>query len=632
MTLLQKMAKSLLLLCLLFILWWTTPSQAIANAAPVPKLENPQELETFFDGIFSAYLEDRQIVGASVSVVKDGELFLAKGYGNANLEKNIPVESDRTLFRIGSVSKLFTWTAVMQLVEQGKLDLNADVNIYLKNFQIPATYSQPITLSNLLTHTPGFEEWGLGAWAKTANGIVPLRQWLALRMPRRVYPPGELTAYSNYGAALAGYIVEVVSGIPFEQYVAENIFKPLEMNHSSFGQPLPENLAANLAVGYTNTEKIPIAKPFEYSIPFPAGAMSSTATDMAKFAIAHLQNGSYKDKRILETKTAQMMHQQQFTNHPRVNGMTYGFIEGDRNRVRIIGHWGDTLLFHSRLALLPEQNVGLFVVCNSAAAHELPHQVLQAFLDRYYPIAPASTPPLAEGFRSRVRRLTGNYLISRTNYSKLEKIGQLFEQQIQVRATRDRLLAFNRQWIEIEPWVFREVDGEEILAFAPNRGDRLTRLYRGERPPAAFLKLPWYRTSLYHFVLLGICIILFLSAIGVWLSSFFVDKKYRPQLSRLIGVPVVIGSAGNLVFLVMFVISFSDIFAIVTGIPTTLKIALIIPLLTTAMAIASVFFTFRLWQRNHGLIQERVHYTLVTLALLAFTWFCSYWNLLGFQF
>ncbi|MFV9630163.1 MAG: serine hydrolase domain-containing protein [Methanosarcinales archaeon] len=197
---------------------------------------DPQELEAFIDGVMVAQMEAYYIPGATISVVKDGELFFAKGYGYADMEYGKPVIANETLFRIGSVSKLFTWTAVMQLAEQGKLDLNADVNTYLTDFKIPDTYPEPITLAHLMTHTAGFEDYHR-IFARSADDIEPLGEYLANNMPARVRPPGEFIAYSNYGTSLAGYIVEEVSSMPFDVYIEENIYKPLDIQRSTFRQP-----------------------------------------------------------------------------------------------------------------------------------------------------------------------------------------------------------------------------------------------------------------------------------------------------------------------------------------------------------------------------------------------------------
>ena len=237
--------------------------------------------------------ERDDIAGATISVVKDGKLLFAKGYGYSDYEKKKPVSAEETLFRPGSVSKLFTWTAVMQLVEQGKLDLDRNVNDYL-DFKIPDAFGQPITLKNLLAHTPGFEEQIKDLF--TVGSESPnLGAYLKTHIPARIYPPGTVPAYSNYGAALAGYIVERVSGRPFNEYVEENIFKPLGMIHSTFRQPLPPTLAPSMSNGYQLASDGP--KPFEVVVPFPAGSMSSSAADMARFMLAHLQDGKLGDAR-----------------------------------------------------------------------------------------------------------------------------------------------------------------------------------------------------------------------------------------------------------------------------------------------------------------------------------------------
>jgi CubicO group peptidase (beta-lactamase class C family) len=177
------------------------------------------------DGTINAQLMAHHIPGATVAVVKDGKLIFAKGYGYADVDKPNPVLANETLFRVGSISKLFVWTAMMPLAEQVKLDLDADINVYLKDFQIPASYPRPITLKDLMTHTAGFEDLATGGrlFVGNASDIMPLGNYLKDEMPTRVRPPGEITTYSNYGAALAAYIVEQVSGMPFDKYVDENI-------------------------------------------------------------------------------------------------------------------------------------------------------------------------------------------------------------------------------------------------------------------------------------------------------------------------------------------------------------------------------------------------------------------------
>src|SRR5947208_8005065 len=207
------------------------------QASPVPELTKA-DFETFLDALIPSQLRNRNIAGAVVSVVKDGQVLFQKGYGYADVEAKKPVLPDQTLFRPGSISKLFTATAVMQLVEQGRLDLDRDINDYL-DFTIPKTYPEPITLRQLLTHTGGFEETLKNLFVAHESDMKPLRTYLVNQMPARIFPPGQIPSYSNYGFTLAGYIVELVSGETFERYIETHILKPLRMTNSTFDQPLP---------------------------------------------------------------------------------------------------------------------------------------------------------------------------------------------------------------------------------------------------------------------------------------------------------------------------------------------------------------------------------------------------------
>jgi CubicO group peptidase (beta-lactamase class C family) len=211
---------------------------------------DPAELEAFLDNLLATQMAEYHIPGAAVAVVRDGKVLLAKGYGYANLEKGIPVDPEQTVFRIGSSGKVLTWTAIMQLIEQGKLDLDADINTYL-DFRIPDTYPQPITLKHLLTHTPGFEETWYETFTFDPAAVLPPGEWLATHIPARVFPPGDTAAYSNYGAELAGYIVERVSGQSYAQYVQEHILAPLGMVHSSASGRMLEASRPLAAIGYS---------------------------------------------------------------------------------------------------------------------------------------------------------------------------------------------------------------------------------------------------------------------------------------------------------------------------------------------------------------------------------------------
>src|SRR4029077_4711525 len=346
------------------------PKEAAAASAPSaasfvsPHALEKADLEAFFDGVVPLQLERSDVAGATVLVMKDGQELLKKGYGFSDIAKKKPVDPDSTIFRLASISKLFTWISVMQLAEQGKLDIDADVNKYL-DFQIAPAFGKPITLRNLMTHTRGFEEEIRDILVTDPKTAIPLREVLIENQPRRIFPPGKVPAYSNYGVGLAGYVVQRVSGESFEQYVAEHIFQQLGMKHSSFRQPLAEELSAFPSDGYRNsTEKPPVG--FEIFSPGPAGGVSSTASDMGRFAQALLNGGALEGHRILKTETLKAMWTRQFGTSDALPAMCMGFYQTWRNGLHFIGHDGDLIAFHSTFLLEPKEKLMIFVSYNSA--------------------------------------------------------------------------------------------------------------------------------------------------------------------------------------------------------------------------------------------------------------------------
>jgi CubicO group peptidase (beta-lactamase class C family) len=336
---------------------------AASTAASASDLDNPALLESFIDGLVRPLMKNGNSPSGTVAIAKDGELIFAKGYGFQNVDEQIPVDPAATLFRPGSTSKLFTWVSVMQQVEQGNLDLDADVNTYLDNFRIRDTFDEPITLRHILTHTPGFEDGALGYLIlDDPERIMPLRESMARYQPERVNPPGKQTAYSNYATSLAGLIVENVSGTPFNDYVRQNILDPLGMTNSTFDEPLPEGLAENMAVSYRLEAGRYVEKPFEIISNFgPAGALSATATDMVRFGQAILNGGELDGQRIIGEETLDLMLTRAFSHDDRLMGMALGFYENDENGARLVGHGGDTQYFHSYLGVDKANELTFFV-------------------------------------------------------------------------------------------------------------------------------------------------------------------------------------------------------------------------------------------------------------------------------
>jgi CubicO group peptidase (beta-lactamase class C family) len=594
--------------------------------------EDAQEVEEFFDDLIGEQLRDEHVAGATVAVVKDGQFVFAKGYGYADWEQGTPVTADHTLFYPGSAGKLFTWTAVMQLVEEGKLDLDADINTYL-DFEIPDTHPEPVTMGNLLTHTAGFEEQFAAQLAEDREDVLPLREFLVRYMPERVYPAGEYFAYSNYGTALAGYIVERVSGEPYEQYIEEHILQPLKMESSAATQPLPTDLASQLSKGYHYEDGTYEAKDFEWISAAPAAPVRATAPDMAKFMLMHLESGEYGDARIMEESTALEMHRQQFTHDPRLSGVTYGFITSRENDQDIIWHDGESARFSTMVALLPEERTGLFVSYNTPFE---PRETLSAFLDHYYPLQEETSPPEPPSdFPSRADRWAGSYIPTRVAFTGPQKIvGWLDPLQVSTSGNQNLLLQtpFGEQrYTEIESGLLKEENGERLLTFREDDQGQVTHLFWG---PVAYFKAAPYQTLGFQLPLLAACTALFVSTLIVYPAVFFA-RRWRgsgaapSRAARVARWLAGILSALNLSLLVWFVLSLLE-FAETYVWPTeTVSTITGLWLLSVPLTLSSVMLAVLAWKDRYWSVASRAHYTLVALAAVLFVWFLSNWNLIG---
>jgi CubicO group peptidase (beta-lactamase class C family) len=618
---------------------------------------DPAEMEAFLDKELGKEMEKHHIAGAAVSVVKVGKLFFAKGYGSADLENKIPVDPEQTNFRIGSIAKLFTWTAVMQLAEQGKLDLEADINDYL-DFRIPDTYPQPITLKHLMTHTAGFEDLYYERLANDPNDLLPPREWLISHMPARIRPPGEVAAYSSYGVALAGYIVARVSGEPYDQYIQEHILNPLGMVHTTAKPSMPPDIRAHTSVGYIYEDgafkEFPDTSGMGQPALVPAGDMQSSATDMTRFMIAHLQNGRYSDAnvavaRILNKSTMKQMHSTLYTPDPRLLGTAYGFFDFSDNGQRTIGHSGESDPINSLLLLLPDQNLGVFVVYNSDGGKDLTLQHLgfqRAIFDHYYP-APAVEPikPPAD-FAQRAGRFEGTYRITGgtpgTSYTTFEKVGALFRfSTVTISDSGDGTLLFTNPWaewrfVEVKPLYFRQVDGPFHMLFREDNQGRITYMFTDYTPMFAFERLNWYGTPAFNLTLALICVLMFVSMIPVVLTRFIRDRLPsgdRKPPSRGTGVAywIIVGiSVMNLLFVVSTMLWFNPV--PVFGVSAIYGIVLGVGVLAAVLTVGALIYSVLAWKNSYWGIAARVHYTLVTVAAVAFVWFLNYWNLLGWRF
>jgi CubicO group peptidase (beta-lactamase class C family) len=554
----------------------TAPSPPTANAPVVTPQANatPEltkaDLEPFLDALIPSQLRNRNIAGAVISVVKDGQQLLQKGNGYAEVEENKQVLPDETLFRPGSISKLFTATAVMQWVDQGKLDLDRDVNDYV-DFAIPKTYQQPVTLRQLLTHTAGFEETLKNLFVANERDIKPLRTYLVNEMPARIFPPGKIPSYSNYGFTLAGYIVERVSGEKFERYIENHILKPLGMNHSTFDQPLPAQLAPQMSKGYLSASKIP--RDFEWVQAAPAGALTTTAADMTRFMLAFLQDGAVDGVSILKPETVRQMETRQFEFHPMLPGLGITFMEYLTDPVRIIGHGGDTVYFHSDMILVPDAHLGYFLSYNSLGRDVGGGrgEVWRTLVNRYFPsAAKAKTDVDLNTAKGDGHAVTGVYEGTRRGETTFLKILALLD-QFSVTSDKEGVVRVEgmknqsgdlKRWREIAPLIYREVDGLEKIGFRRNASGFVDELlpfpaiYEGQR-------VPWYASKVFVGVLVGGSLLLALLTVLLWPVAAIIRKRYQRPLfdtksNRLLYFFSRIVCLGQVIFVLAPIIMFSQ--------------------------------------------------------------------------
>ncbi|MEO3789335.1 serine hydrolase [Nonomuraea sp. B10E15] len=491
-----------------------TAGQATASASPVTPMTDLPGLAEMVDRIVPEQLAKERIPGAAVVVVSGGRTVLAKGYGVADVATRRPVDPRRTGFFTGSLAKLFTATAALQLVDDGKLDLRADVNRYLTTFKIKNTFpGRPVALEHLLTYTAGFDDDIVGLAEADAEDVGSLRDSLAGRQPRRVRPPGTRVAYDNYGMALAGHLVEAASGQPYAEYVEQHVLEPLGMNATSLAVPHAAALDAALAGAYRPSAEGYATVKGQYGPWAPTGTGPvSTPADMGRFMLAHLSD----DPRMGEN-VARRLREQHYAQDPRIPGMGYAFEQRSRNGHRLVYKDGEVPGHHNVMALLPEQDLGIYVVYNGDGVGQVAgwsgQSLVNQIIDQYFPLLPAGTPAVSGG---DMTRYAGTYRSTRTSRTSLMKVSALFATP-SVQANTDGTLTTTglspdperttQHWVPIGPGLFQERDGQAKIAF-----DDEGTLSSSMNPSEALEKLAWSEEPMLHMVLLGSSALVFVLA------------------------------------------------------------------------------------------------------------------------
>lgn len=605
------------------------------------------------------FLEDRlsshQIPGAALVVVRGGEVLLIDSYGFANPEAGIPFTTERTVFDIASVTKLFTYLGVMQLVEEGRIRLADPVNSYLSAYTVPERFDVSTTVEHLLLHTEGFEEALLRIATDGSDGATPTMSTEAFLLSRPVAQtriPGTLLTYGSQATIVAAYLIEEVTGQSFSEYVDERLFGPLAMDRSTLVQPVPPELRSDVTPGfiYDDGRYRPHPNMF-WHVP-AAGGMSSTAENMSHLLVALTSGGRYAGQEIITPQTLRKMFQTGFRSHPNLPGSTYGFLEYWENGQRMVRRDGNAPATMSRLAVLPEADLAWFLVYNADDDGALRNAFDTAFLDRYFPSATQRDLALRADARPRgtpvdLRRFEGLYRMMQFNDSSLMRLQVWFAGQLTVEADSDSTLTIRASGFgdayggfegttrlrRIGPDLFERIEEPGRVAFHDENGE-ITRLYSGSGYLGAYYRLPWYERGWFHLGVASVVALTFLSTIG------WVGRPSTP--SRLLRWTLRWNGAASMVGLVVLAGAIPAVFLpgmTPTGFPGYIyevspvtRGLLTVGLLLIPLAVGQLVLLALLWRRRAGSIWLRVHTTLVTTGSVLLLWQAAFWNLLGYQF
>lgn len=633
----------ILLLVLLIGLSQIPPGIAHAQAGlneaqPLKPLFDPAELELYWNDFFSEQMEQFGVYGAEMVMVKDGEILFSQGYGYADADRQIPYDPERTIIRSGSIVKTVTAAAVMQLSEQGKLDLDADVNQYLTLFKVPEAFGQPVTTRQLINMTGGFDTRLFGVRVPSPEELQPLGQYLAKRMPPRTRPPGLLRRYNDHEIALAGYLVEVISGMPYEQYVQKYIFEPLEMNHSSI--TLPDDQLDQVVRGYPVGGGTDDAYPLSYYYlnDAPGGGFNSTGMDIAHYMMSQLQNGRYVrsdggEVRILSEETAAAMHETAFRYSPYMVGQANSWDEEFYNGQRYLRKDGGAPGVLNRLLLFKDQGLGFYLNYNSdgyALSNNWRDKILTMYLGERADETRPSLP--VPGDAGPLDRYVGSYieLHDSTADGNLIKLNALITpgEFRKVTANDDGTLSIDgHSYSAIEPGLFQSSSGESIITFEMDGEGPASYLFQNR---FAYARVPWYETPVVQQGLLAATTLLFFSGVIAWLVSAIRRQATGRRLAGLISLLNIVFLIGLVLVLLPAVNGVGWVFFFDPS--PQLLVVLTLPLIAALFTVALLVQTFLSWIKGRYTAGIRLHNTLILLGAIGFFYFLSTWNLLGYQF
>ena len=658
-----RLFSKLYLMIIMFSLILTNVHPAAARTIIQDGPSDPAEMEAFFDGYLANQMDTYHIPGVVISVVKDGKVFFSKGYGYADIEKQIPFTED-SLLTTASLGKLFTAVGVLQLSQKGVIDLHSDIRPYFKDFKLNTHFDDPLTFANLLTHTDGFETRMIGVATMKAEELKPLGELLATYKPNQILPAGKFMTYGDYAANLAGYLTQEISGVPFEQYMDENILAPLGMTHSTFNQQLSASMRESLVTGYSFENNTNQPEPIFYINYAPSGGLRTTAADMNHFMLALLNNGQgYQDRRILDPETVQSMFTQQFSPQSGMPGITYGLFEDFKNGQRALLRDGDGVGTRTRIILLPEQNTGIFISYNSGDSN-LRLNLIGDYLNHYYPGSKQSQPVGMAGYRERAKIFAGTYRPLQADITTFTKSMYFFSQLVEIRANNDGTITIQStgmgdhssvmggfegatQWIEVSPLHFERIGGYGVVAFVVDENGSLIQMISGQGYHSTFKKLAWVESQEFQvgsiaiaaLILLTFGFVIFIFNPVVWLIRKLRKQTSLPQSKMELAALIwgglltqwlamsVFGAIGVLYAINSVAGMPNFVWGISPEITNALNSVYIPVILSLSLPIIAIIAWCNHWWKT----STRILYSMSALAVLVVIGWAQYWNLIGFH-
>lgn len=610
-------------------------------------------LELFFDTLAHKSMNQKHVPGLVVSVMNTDSILFSKGYGFADLAEKRKADPDQTIWRLASISKVVTGTAVMQLVEAGQADLDEDINNYLQDFRIPEKFGKAVTLRHLLTHTAGFDDRYLNKSFRTEEEWLPLKQFVAEILPERIFPPGEIYSYSNVGNALAAVVVEDISGQEFNNYCIEHIFLPLGMKRTNFR--LSRELKKDLYTGYGRENDGYREYPFDFLGDYPAGQLLSTANEFARFMICHLNGGIYDSVRILSEETVREMHAPQFKHHPKLGGAVgYTFHMNRENGRKLLRHSGGYMGLATRMWLIPEENIALFMACNTGGTGIM-HDLSHAFMDSFFP-----EKKDAEGkyplenlpeYDKDVDKYTGYYRGTRYTHTDFTKAFLLSGMvgEVKIRKNDKGMLMMHdwdgdiRRMIQVKPGLFRSIDDDYHMAFRLNKEGEPTFLFTSGTH--ALEKVPYLLSIDFHRMLIAIILGIFFLLLLVRLARLIWPKKWKTHREWPEGQKCMRRQSNIIaaLFLLHWIFMGLVLFVIIPpyelfqtglsyGLPWSMYLVQLLPLMAAILLLVLIFRYFQNIGNSEVSGWAKVFYAFYILIVIVYLLMLNYWNLLGFKF